>query len=218
MTTHEKFFRRFEVVGSPSDLRALLGPLVIAAMVLVPGQARAQQKPPALPTSPPIASPAMLGGAGPQFIDENYQLVAPLLRKCANDWPSTQYVEYRPDLPGKVSIASAPMKVLPFLKVMAEQTGRRFAVQRGLEREAVVAANGEDWLPVLERYVDTAGLDLENVQDILVISDPKTAVQAPKSGGTNIIIAIGLVIATGIGLAWYVVRPKKRVDPRGGWV
>lgn len=193
------------------------GVLLTFAVTAVRHTAHAQGAPSALPTFPPIATPAMLDGDGPQFTEDNYQLIAPALRKCANDWQSTTYVEYLPGVPGKVSISQSSLGVMAFLKALSEQTGRRFAVQRGVEREVPVLANGEDWLPVLERYVDAAGLDLENVQDILVISDPKAVVRREGATGRDILIALGVVSAVGLGLAWHFFRPKKRIDPRGGW-
>lgn len=209
---------RIPPIGA-NQIRASFAHLLLLISVLsVPLTAGAQEFPSALPTFPPIAAPTMLGGSGPQFAESNYQLIAPLLRKCANDWPSTKYVEYRPEIPGKVSIAQSSLNILPFLEALSEQTGRRFAVQRGIDRAVPVSANGEDWLPVLERYVDTAGLDLDNVQDILVITDPKTAVRREGLRGRDILIALAILGSIGLGLAWHFLRPKKRIDPRGGWL
>lgn len=194
------------------------GLFVLCGVTFLPDGVLGQGYAPAIPTFPPIAAPVMLGGTGTQFTEGNYQLFTPSLRKCANDWQSTKYVEYRPVTAGKVTISSRPLKIAPFLETLSEQTGRRFAAQRGIEQEVVVSANEEDWLLVLERYVDTAGLYLENVQDILVISDPKTVPEPPRSKLVELFFAMVFVVVVSGAVTWYFLRPRKRIDPRGGWV
>jgi hypothetical protein len=160
----------------------------------------------------------MNGGKGVNFSAENYQLITPELRKSKNDWLNSIYVQYKPESDkGELYFPTTILTVSQFLTKLSEQTGRRFAFQKGLEQQVSIGAEDEKWIAVLERFIEASKLELENVGDILVVSAPPPVIIEEKTdlkgiGFTMVLIAMVLGITV-----WFVFRPKKRVDPRGGW-
>lgn len=192
---------------------------ITVALLIEIAPLRADTPPAALPTFSPIVSRVMLSGRGSPFTEQSYQMVSPLLRKCDNDWPSTRYVEYRPEMKGMVVIAKSSTTAISLLEILSQQTGRRFAVQRGLEeRAALVSSDGEEWTVILKRFARDTGLSFEAVQDIAVLSDPATAQPLPNSLSSLLPLLVGASIAGGV--AWFSLaasRRKAKRDVRGGW-
>lgn len=176
-----------------------------------------------LPTSPPIPQQVMMGGRGLPFTPQHYRLVSPTLRKSDNDFPGTIYVEYKPGTAKKVSLSPTALSVVDFLKAVSEQTGRRFAVQVGVERSAEIGAADDDWSEVVRRFALLTKLELEGVRDIVVLSDPASVVTPLDDSNkympdtSKILLVAGFFVIMMIGFAVYRRRPKESVDPRAGW-
>jgi hypothetical protein len=179
----------------------------------------ADDAPGSIPTFSPIPPQIMLEGRGPEFSEQNYQLVSPLLRKCTNDWPSTRYVEFKPEVKGKVVIPSGPLTTLALLELLSQQTGRRFAIQRGIEqRSAVVFSDRDDWTAVVTRFVRETGLSFEAIQDIAVISDPASVRSSESPTYPVFTLAGGLIFVVAISwLRFSTSRQKRKSEFRGGW-
>ena len=206
-------FKRLTAYGTQLILSAML-PL---SLVLSP--VHADDAPASMPTFSPIPPQIMLEGRGPEFSEQNYQLVSPLLRKCTNDWPSTRYVEFKPEVKGKVVIPSGSLSALSLLELLSQQTGRRFAVQHGIEqRTAVVLADGDEWTAVIKRFVRETGLTFEAIHDIAVISDPASSRSSEKPPYSIFAIVGALVILGGVSwLRFKASRQKREREFRGGW-
>jgi hypothetical protein len=191
----------------------------ILPFLLALSPVQAEDTPGAIPTFLPIPPQIMLKGLGAEFSEKNYQLVSPLLRKCTNDWPSTRYVEFKPEVKGKVVIPSGPLTALALLELLSQQTGRRFAIERGIEqRSAVVFSDRDDWTAVVTRFVRETGLSFEAIQDIAVISDPASV--RPSESPTYPVLALaGGFIFLG-AISWLRFRAslqKRKSEFRGGW-
>jgi hypothetical protein len=205
--------KRFIARGAQRITSAIL-PFSIA---LAP--VHADDAPGSIPTFSPIPPQIMLEGLGPEFREQNYQLVSPLLRKCTNDWPSTRYVEFKPEVKGKVVIPSGPLTALALLELLSQQTGRRFAIERGIEqRTAVVFSDSDEWTAVITRFVRDTGLEFEAIQDIAVISDPVAAISREIPIYSIFALAGGLIILFGVSwLRFSASRQKRKSEFRGGW-
>jgi hypothetical protein len=176
-----------------------------------------------LPTSPPIPQQVMMGGKGLPFTAQHYRLISPTLRKSENDFPGTIYVDYQPGIAKKVSLSPSALSVVDFLKAVSEQTGRRFAVQVGVDRSTEIGAADEDWSEVVRRFALLTKLELEGVRDIVVLSDPASVVIPPDDSHkympdmSKVLLVAGFFLVMIIGFSVYRRRPKQSVDPRAGW-
>jgi hypothetical protein len=205
--------KRFIALRTQRVLSALL-PFLLALSTV-----QAEDAPGAIPTFSPIPPRIMLEGRGLEFSEQNYELISPLLRKCTNDWPSTRYVEFKPEVKGKVVIPSGPVSALSLLELLSQQTGRRFAIQRGIEqRTAVVLSDGDEWTKVIKRFVRDTGLSFEAIQDIAVISDPATARSSESPTYPIFAVLGGLIILGWVSLLRYHASKQKHTNEfRGGW-
>jgi hypothetical protein len=205
--------KRFIVYGTQQIISTMLPFLLALSSV------KAEDAPGAIPTFLPIPPQIMLEGRGPEFSERNYQLVSPLLRKCANDWPSTRYVEFKPEVKGKVVIPSGPISALNLLELLSQQTGRRFAIRRGTEkRTAVVLSDSDEWTAIIKLFVRDTGLSFEGIQDIAVISDPATVQSSERPTYPIFALATGLIILGAVSwLRFSTSRQKRKSEFRGGW-
>jgi hypothetical protein len=206
-------FKRLTAYGAQLILSAML-PFSLAVSPVY-----ADDAPASMPTFSPIPPQTMLKGRGPEFSEQNYQLVSPLLRKCTNDWPSTRYVEFKPEVKRKVVIPTGPLSALSLLELLSQQTGRRFDVQRGIEQKtAVVLADGDEWTAVIKRFVRDTGLTFEAIQDIAIISDPASARSSKKPFYAIFALFGGLMLLGGFSwLRFSASRRKRESEFRGGW-
>jgi hypothetical protein len=119
----------------------------------------------------------------------------------------------------KVVIPTGPLSALSLLELLSQQTGRRFAVQRGIEQKtAVVLADGDEWTAVIKRFVRDTGLTFEAIQDIAIISDPASARSSKNSSYAIFALFGGLMLLGGFSwLRFSASRQKRESEFRGGW-